>query len=240
MSTRATYRINGQYFYTHYDGHESGAAERFAAMIENLTRPDDNEFHAVAERRGGLAFAFIRGNDDVEPTESHEAHGDTEFRYDVNEMRDSHGQIAIRVYKRGSESDQWRMIAEEELCAWLDGQRRDLTRHLASCRKRFADNKRLFADVFGDGTKSDAAIAEESIPLVCRALHGDPALAWRRYEYATTKNAQAIAVILRRFCNNLGDGNPNRPSLKTLAEEWETAAQALVDGGSIAPKAAAL
>lgn len=84
MSTRATYEINGTPFYCHCDGYPSGAAEKLRLMIAELTRPaKPGGVSAIADRRGGATFAFIRGNDDAEPTEGHQAHGDTEYRWNV-------------------------------------------------------------------------------------------------------------------------------------------------------------
>ena len=71
MSTRATYKINGIYFYIHYDGYPDGAAVYFHNAL------------LYQHKRGGLAAQFIRANDLAEFTESHEVHGDTEFRYDL-------------------------------------------------------------------------------------------------------------------------------------------------------------
>jgi hypothetical protein len=72
MSTRATYKIDGKYFYIHYDGYKDGAAVYFWNMHQ-------------AKGRGGCAEAFLRGNDLAEFTQSHDAHGDTEYRYDLTD-----------------------------------------------------------------------------------------------------------------------------------------------------------
>jgi len=72
MATRATYKIDGVHFYIHYDGYEEGAAKYFWNM------------HCSTDSgRGGNAEAFLRGNDLAEFTKSHNAHGDTEYRYDL-------------------------------------------------------------------------------------------------------------------------------------------------------------
>lgn len=89
MSTRATYRIKGtEYhqsatFYIHYDGYEAGAAHYIASML------------ALDNTRGGWPCMFLRANETAELTESHAAHGDTEFRYDLDEK----GQT-VTVYAR--------------------------------------------------------------------------------------------------------------------------------------------
>lgn len=85
MSTRATYRINparrdeyarhrGITFYIHHDGYEDGAAVYFWRMLTG---------DASRGVRGGLAERFLRANLGAEFTSSHEAHGDTEYRYDL-------------------------------------------------------------------------------------------------------------------------------------------------------------
>lgn len=87
MSTRATYKIDGVCFYIHYDGYMDGAAVYFW----NMHRARD-------KGRGGYAEAFLRGNDLAEFTESHAAHGDTEYRYDLK------GET-LTVWARGDWSD---------------------------------------------------------------------------------------------------------------------------------------
>ena len=74
MSTRATYKIDGVCFYIHYDGYMDGAAVYFWNMHQ-----------AMDKGRGGCAEAFLRGNDLAEFTQSHDAHGDTEYRYDLTD-----------------------------------------------------------------------------------------------------------------------------------------------------------
>jgi hypothetical protein len=72
MSTRATYKIDGVCFYIHYDGYMDGAAGYFWNMHQ-----------AMGKGRGGYAEAFLRGNHLASFTESHDVHGDTEYRYDL-------------------------------------------------------------------------------------------------------------------------------------------------------------
>lgn len=78
MSTRATYKLStgrdGRMicFYIHYDGYPEGAAEYFRAM------------QRCKHNRGGYAARFIRTNELAEFTSSHQAHGDTEYRYDLS------------------------------------------------------------------------------------------------------------------------------------------------------------
>lgn len=69
MATRATYTINGDKFYCHWDGYAEGAATRFAKMLNVMFRKTD--FSKIdyfdSDQRGPLSFAFIRGNYDAQP-----------------------------------------------------------------------------------------------------------------------------------------------------------------------------
>ena len=81
MSTRATYQFAGERtpglnhsmptvtVYIHHDGYPAGAACYFWNM-----------HHATSYDRAPLV-CFIRANERAELTESHEAHGDTDYRY---------------------------------------------------------------------------------------------------------------------------------------------------------------
>lgn len=73
MSTRATYQIGKICFYIHHDGYLEGAAYYFHNMF------------ACKNPRSGLAGRFFRGNENAEFTDSHRAHGDTEYRYTLDE-----------------------------------------------------------------------------------------------------------------------------------------------------------
>jgi len=77
MSTRATYKIDFTTFYIHHDGYPEGAAEYFAAALDPSNRVEDRAPNA------SLADDFIRANSRAELTESHQTHGDTEYRYTV-------------------------------------------------------------------------------------------------------------------------------------------------------------
>jgi hypothetical protein len=101
MATRATYTIEGMHFYCHWDGYPTGAAARMVKMIEAYTQPQSvaerAESNPIDDRRGGLAFAFIRGNHDAEPTDGPLAYGDTEWHYEVFTCRLS-GVIRVKAY----------------------------------------------------------------------------------------------------------------------------------------------
>lgn len=76
MSTRATYLFKGSEYrpdvclYIHHDSYESGAAYYL--------------YNAFNSGGNVSAESMIRGNDKAEITESHDAHGDTEYRYTIN------------------------------------------------------------------------------------------------------------------------------------------------------------
>lgn len=79
MSTRATYRFQDEFrdvtFYIHCDGYPEGAADYFRAMLDREGQ--------MQSYNHGLAEVFFRANETAEITSGHEAHGDTEYRYDV-------------------------------------------------------------------------------------------------------------------------------------------------------------
>lgn len=100
MSTRATYEFRGRNLpiiaiYVHTDGYPEGAADKFFDAIRAQYRPevqgkkiDLKQAPYLSNRyscSGGWAAAFIRGNPEAEFTDSHEAHGDTEYRYTVHD-----------------------------------------------------------------------------------------------------------------------------------------------------------
>ena len=76
MSTRATYQIKSGFsaatVYIHHDGYPSGAADYFM-KAEFLQEKTDRSF----------LNCFLWANKGAEITESHEVHGDTEYRYNL-------------------------------------------------------------------------------------------------------------------------------------------------------------
>jgi hypothetical protein len=129
MATRATYEIEGKTFYCHWDGYPAGAMDRLSNMV------------AADTGRGGLPFAFIRGNFDAEPADSHDHHGDTEFRYLVYK---NHGAAHdkphdfLTIYARCWTADRWQVLYggflhdcinlfAKEPVAFFDGQLRTQT-----------------------------------------------------------------------------------------------------------------
>lgn len=78
MSTRATYQFISRAhatvtLYVHHDGYPEGAAFYFWLM-----------HHSDSHDRS-MAARFLRANPRAEFTRSHEAHGDTEYRYTLEE-----------------------------------------------------------------------------------------------------------------------------------------------------------
>lgn len=94
MSTRATYQIGDGFgiatIYIHHDGYPSGAAVYFEAA---------RELAKTYERVSFLA-SFLWANKKAELTAAHDAHGDTEYRYDVT--RGLKGGFNLTAYKRDS------------------------------------------------------------------------------------------------------------------------------------------
>lgn len=83
MSTRATYQFVTEYntstIYVHHDGYPEGAVNYFNLML--LRDFSDSLSYSI---KNISAESFIRANLKAELTESHEAHGDTEYRYTFN------------------------------------------------------------------------------------------------------------------------------------------------------------
>lgn len=78
MSTRATYNFKDAYgvdvtFYIHHDGYPEGAAEYLCNALE---------YNAAGNQ--SLIDMFYRANERAELTRSHDQHGDTEYRYDID------------------------------------------------------------------------------------------------------------------------------------------------------------
>lgn len=95
MSTRATYKIDGVTFYIHHDGYPEGAASYFDAMLKASLELEDCGYER-SRYAGGYAEQFLRANDRAEFTHSHEMHGDTEYRYNLD------GRGNLTAYKRTS------------------------------------------------------------------------------------------------------------------------------------------
>ena len=101
MATRATYQFKTNYtaatVYIHWDGYLQGAAHYFNEAL--------NAWKANRKRDviSSLLACFVYANDQATITGGHEAHGDTDFRYDV-ECKG--GNFQIKAYKRVSYSSE--------------------------------------------------------------------------------------------------------------------------------------
>jgi hypothetical protein len=99
MSTRATYLFepgpNDLFpktcIYIHWDGYPEGAANYFY----------DSLMHA--HQRGGWPNVFLRANDAAELTTSHDAHGDTEYRYTLS----GEGDVLTCQKREGDATESW-------------------------------------------------------------------------------------------------------------------------------------
>lgn len=126
MATRATYKIEGMTFYCHWDGYPEGAAARFHNMIAALTQlqtdPALMSFEPVKEVRGGAAFAFIRGNLDAAPAHlnAHDGHGDTAFRYTLEESSQHGFTVTMESRTYGSFDERWKAHPAEPLVDFVN------------------------------------------------------------------------------------------------------------------------
>jgi hypothetical protein len=80
MGTRATYTIKNTHnvtstLYIHWDGYLEGAATYFYAAMTNAS---------AREANGGFAEQILRAVPGAEITHGPEAHGDTEFHYEID------------------------------------------------------------------------------------------------------------------------------------------------------------
>ena len=108
MATRATYqfhrkngdRPNTQYtVYNHWDGYPEGAKSHFEAALK------------VGD--GLTVESFLRRNDQARLTESHEIHGDTEWKYDIWEGRETIIEVSGRL---GSwDSPEWEIMFRDSI-----------------------------------------------------------------------------------------------------------------------------
>jgi len=198
MTTRATYIVGDMLFYAHHDGYPTGAAERFARMIDAWYVPTDSHLMEAAEHpAGGLAFAFIRGNLDVQLANSLKDHGDAEFAYVVGQ-RES-GKIEVTVRSRESKEPD-----RGELSEWMAHQQRNLRNDLATY---WTDHPEDRPNDVNDGRytimQQAALDAAEAIPLIVRIERREHAGTEPRIVYATIDQAARIkhrhAVVASRM-----------------------------------------
>ena len=147
MSTRATYQFieagNTTTLYVHHDGYEHGAAWKFQAMIESIhaeafAQVDEPDaaypFHTHAHARaaqGHWFMHFIRGNSGAMLTDSHESHGDTEFRYTLL-YRDR--VLTLTAEARYDFTDRWDTIYTGNPCGFVN-------KHLDKCEVTYLTSR---------------------------------------------------------------------------------------------------
>lgn len=212
MATRATYQINGTTFYCHWDGYPTGAAQRFANMVAAWTvaEPDADRYFrgGVEDRGGGAAFAFIRGNLDAEPTDGHDAHGDTEYRYTLTASPSAAATIAVEKRYGDWDNASWSAIYTGCPARWLNDQRRALANQLARLE---------------GWTRQEAeAEAEKAIPQIVVCTIGREYGGETVY-YATRAEAEKIAGIERAAAQRYAADNPNKKIHQSVADAWDAA-----------------
>ena len=111
MSTRATYQITSGFstatVYIHHDGYLSGAASYFKDTIDLMR---------ISGR--SLLPCFLWANERAELTDCHDAHADTEYRYDLARQD---GIWNVTAYKRRSYySDAFEVVYDGNLSAFVN------------------------------------------------------------------------------------------------------------------------
>ena len=111
MATRATYQFKSQHSpvvtcYVHWDGYLEGAAAYFWDMI------------SCGNERGGLACRFIRGVSLAEITRSHDAHSDTEYRYDLDQSDMS--VVAYKSFRDDDDGYSWGVVYSGSLVDFIN------------------------------------------------------------------------------------------------------------------------
>lgn len=140
MSTRATYKIQHNFgtlmTYIHHDGYPAGAAQYFfeaqvAARVHNKSLPQ----------------VWMFANDRAELTESHEIHGDTEYRYDLVRRG---GEWRVTASKRDSfDADTYSVFFTGTLLEFLS-EHHDYV-PLAQCHRSPVCNEYATVDLEGMG-----------------------------------------------------------------------------------------
>lgn len=222
MATRATYQINRTTFYCHWDGYPTGAAQRFANMVKALTVPEtgDRKFDPIEDRRGGMEFAFIRGNLDAEPTKNHEYHGDTEYRYTLTEQADGSASIVVDEVnqERTPDNRPFHRIFAGDLALWLNGQRKQLVEQFKRHNQRLPK---------GAQPLDCEAEALACIPVMCRIEESREYGASRSCYYATASARATIAATFKAQGESFKPENPNRAYYLKRAAEWSGVSSAV-------------
>lgn len=117
MATRATYAfktgLTTSTVYIHWEGYLVGAAHYFN---EALKLRGANEVYK--EHKRDMFACFVWANDQATMTDGHEAHGDTNYQYDVSQCG---GEWLIVARKRVSySSDAFEVVYEGELADFIE------------------------------------------------------------------------------------------------------------------------
>lgn len=221
MSTRATYQIEDITFYCHWDGCPSGAAERFAKMIDAYAKPGDMNRDIMADVRGGLPFAFIRGNLDAEPCRGHSDHGDTEWRYTL--AQDADGKLTVAYKSRVYDSNltQWKTYGPLDVADFINQQRGAAADSDWVFRSKNRESGHVISKLV---CQLDAL---EAIPVIVRmAIERDYGMGNRTtYFYATLENARQIKHLAATHAAKYGADNPNKESYLKQMRAWARATQ---------------
>lgn len=199
MATRATYKIGNTTFYCHWDGYPEGAAVRMANMVEHLTAPAGGKgFEPISDRRGGLPYAFIRGNMDAEPAHMghRDGHGDTEYHYEVylSEEPATKGMPRVMTFaKNWHEDSPWRLQSNVRLVEFINDKGRQFKAPVCVMMEMPAKDPRDFP-IYG-----------------------------ARYTVATLDNARQIEAEMRAKGEGFAEGNPNRATYLWQADLWAAA-----------------
>lgn len=205
MSTPATIEINGRIFYCHYDGMPTGMAVRIAKMIDAYNAPvpaQSPDGFASVPARGGIEFAFIRGNLDAEPA-PHNSRSGIMAQYHYALAQDDRGEITITVEQRTSR-DTWRIVSTMEIGVWVGRQRSAL----ATRERLLVGNPNLDIDAV--------------IPPVVRA-HYCGRFASERFEYATRSGAEKLVARNAALAERYGPDNPNHTNCSRAMTAWAKA-----------------
>lgn len=214
MATRATYKIDNMTFYCHWDGYPAGAAQRFVNAIAALTFANEGKsIDLYGEARGGLPFAFIRGNQDAEPTGSHADHGDTEYRYTVTSNEDlGKPQFTIKVQARNLNNGLWSVVTDgEDLAKWCNAMREGWVTQINSVKAK----------------RNEPPLSREEIlegwePLV--TAHLDDGYGYKRTMIATAAKARGLAEAAGKKAASYPETNCNRAGYQRKADQWGAAA----------------
>lgn len=113
MGTRATYKFidANEYktpltIYIHWDGYPEGAATYFVEALKH------------ENGRGGMAQRFLRANHLAKLTESHDVHGDTDYRYTYT-AKDGNLVCQKRTFNETSRKDSWTTVYEGSLAEFI-------------------------------------------------------------------------------------------------------------------------